>query len=100
MAVVPFSSAFISGVTPSPSAKCTSALFSSSSLPTLACPPIDAVMSAEMLPDRALFASASFFNSDFMTLTQPSPAPSHSAVTPLMANALALAPSFNSRSTI
>ncbi len=57
-------------------------------------------MSAEMLLDQALFALASFFNSDFMTSTRPSSAASHSAVTPLLADALAPAPSFNSRSTI
>jgi hypothetical protein len=95
-----FLAAFISGVTPLPSAKCASMLFSSSSLTALACPPIDAVMSAEMLPDWALFALASFFNSNFMTLTRPSPATSHSAVTPLLADPLAPAPSFNSRSII
>ncbi len=97
---MPFLAAFISGVTPSPSAKCTSAPFSSSSLTALACPPINAVMSAKMLPDQALFALASFFNSNFMTSMRPSMAASHSAVTPLLADASAPAPSFNSRSTI
>jgi hypothetical protein len=57
-------------------------------------------MSAKMLPDWALFASVSFFNSNFMTLTRPSLAVSHSALMPLLADALAPAPSFNSRSTI
>ncbi len=97
MAVVPFLVAFSSGVTPLLSAKCASAPFSSSSLTALACPPINAVMSAKILPDQALFASVSFFNSDFMTLTRPSPARSHSTVMLLLADASALAPSFNSR---
>ena len=99
-AAVPFSAAFINGVTPSASAKRASAPWSNNSLTASACPPTEAVINADILSERALLASASFFSNDFMTSTRPSPAASHRAVTPLLAEASTSAPSLSSRSTI
>mmetsp|Transcript_15551 Transcript_15551/g.31811 ORF Transcript_15551/g.31811 Transcript_15551/m.31811 type:complete len:256 (-) Transcript_15551:727-1494(-) len=96
---VPFSAAFISGVTPSASRKAASAPCSKSNLAAASCPPTLAVMSAEMLSLLALLGSACRFSSAFSTSVRPSPLASHSAVTPESAGASTSAPSFRSSST-
>ena len=97
-AAVPFSAAFINGVTPSASVNRGSAPCSNSNLTASACPPTEAVINTEILSDRTLFGSASFFNNVFNTSTLPSPDANHNAVTPVLAVASTSAPSLINKS--
>mmetsp|Transcript_35365 Transcript_35365/g.84495 ORF Transcript_35365/g.84495 Transcript_35365/m.84495 type:complete len:279 (+) Transcript_35365:1610-2446(+) len=98
-AAVPFSAAFIRGVTPSASVNRASAPLSNRSFTASTCPPTLAVIKAEMLSERVLLGSASFFSRLFITSARPSPLASHSAVTPELAGASTSAPSLMRYST-